>query len=421
VKQVSSIQTRTPRLRSVALFAVATIAAVMTLGVLTAFAQALQMDPPVLTPEPAAAVGVSWLPVEPVGSNETTYTLSYDTTFPFTATQTVTTTHTVSTIAGIDGVTYYAFVQADDGSGVLSDPSAVGQAMADGVAPDSVPSPNGANGWFTSSPGLISVVDTGTPLQSFSVNGADVSADVIFGLPPEPSKYTVALVEGNNDFTFSGTDVAGNVETTKSLTLKMDSVAPTCSIAVSSNGPVTRAIVATITAGDAVPGSGVEHIEYVFLPRGSSPSGATAWKSVAGALTTTVTPAGQLTLFARSVDVAGNVSSVQHADVFYDSRIATKLTIKASRSTLRRGQSVKYSGKLSPVMPVRTHVSVQIRKSGSSKWTTLSVRSTDSHHNWSYTYTQRTRARGTYYVRVRYAGNVKYLPYTSASKRLVIK
>jgi hypothetical protein len=306
------------------LAAIAVALAVVFTGVLIAFAQAPIMSPPAMVPGPGATIAVSWETVPAAGANDTTYTLSYDTTFPFTATQTVETTDTFATIDGLDGVTYYAIVQADDGSGVLSPASDVAQATADGTVPLSAlvatpASPNGTHGWYTSVAATITVEDTGTGLQTLTVNGNDVSADTIFGLPPDPSVYPVTLTEGTNSFSFFGTDVAGNIESpAKTGTIRLDSTVPTCAVSVSSSGPTTQSIAVGITAGDATPGSGVDRIEYAFLPRGATPGAGTVWTSVTGATVATTAPEGRLTLFARSVDVAGNVSALQHADVFRD-------------------------------------------------------------------------------------------------------
>lgn len=307
-------------------YAIAAAVAIASVGVLVAFAVAAPMDPPVMDPGPGATVTVSWLPVPPTGgATDTTYTLSYDTTLPFTATTTVVTTNTSTVIDGVDGVTYYATVQADDGSGVLSDPSAVAQATADGVAPVSAfvaspASPNGAHGWYTSVAATITAEDTGTGLASLFVNGTDVTLDpnfvIVFG---GPSAYPVPLVQGANAFSFFATDIAGNIEAPpKVTTIQLDSVAPTCTLSVSASGPTSQPITASIAAGDAAPGSGVDHVEYAFLPRGTTPSGSTVWTSVAGSSASPVAPQGRLTIFARSVDVAGNISSVRQADVFLD-------------------------------------------------------------------------------------------------------
>jgi len=102
--------------------------------------------------------------------------------------------------------------------------------------------------------------------------------------------------------------------------------------------------------------------------------------------------------------------------------LKTSLSITSNKTTATRGTTVAFSGTISPHMPNGTHVTVQICKSGSSIWTTLSTRSTFSSYHWSYSYKiPSSHAKGTFYVRVRYAGSTKYLSCNSASRKLVIK
>ncbi len=211
----------------------------------------------------------------------------------------------------------------------------------DGIAPVSTlvvspAAPDGSNGWYTN-PGvaaMISVEETGSGLRSLTVNGRDVSGDVTFGLPPDPSVYHVpAPAQGLNAYSFFGTDNGSNVESpAKNAQVKLDSVLPTCSLSVSSSGPTNLPIVATIAAGDASPGSGVDRVQYAFLPRGSSPGVGTVWRSVTGSFAAISAPEGRLTLFARSVDAAGNVSVTQQADVFVDltAPVTSLITVPAS-------------------------------------------------------------------------------------------
>jgi hypothetical protein len=99
----------------------------------------------------------------------------------------------------------------------------------------------------------------------------------------------------------------------------------------------------------------------------------------------------------------------------------TKLAIASSRTTVYHNHSVTYSGTIAPNMAGGTHVIVEIRKSGSSKWTTMSTRHTYGSHHWYYSYTPRTRRPGTYYVRARYAGSTTNTSCASASRKLVIR
>jgi len=103
-------------------------------------------------------------------------------------------------------------------------------------------------------------------------------------------------------------------------------------------------------------------------------------------------------------------------------KLTTKLTITSDRTTAHRGQMVTFSGTISPSMANGTHVIVEIRKSGSSTWSTLATRGTYGSGHWSYAYKiSLTHSRGTFHVRVRFAGNAKYRGSVSASTRLVIK
>jgi hypothetical protein len=99
----------------------------------------------------------------------------------------------------------------------------------------------------------------------------------------------------------------------------------------------------------------------------------------------------------------------------------TSLTIASSRTTIYHGWTVKYSGTIKPNMPNGTHVIVEIRKSGSSTWSTLATVHTYSSHHWTYSYHTHTRHPGTYYVRARYAGSSSYMPASSASKKMILK
>jgi uncharacterized repeat protein (TIGR02543 family) len=99
----------------------------------------------------------------------------------------------------------------------------------------------------------------------------------------------------------------------------------------------------------------------------------------------------------------------------------TSLTIASSRTTIYHGWTVKYSGTISPSMSNGTHVIVEIRKLGSSTWTTLTTVHTYSSHHWTYTYHSHTRHPGTYYVRARYAGSGTYMPSISVSRKMILR
>ena len=84
-------------------------------------------------------------------------------------------------------------------------------------------------------------------------------------------------------------------------------------------------------------------------------------------------------------------------------------------------QSIAFSGTMSPNMKNGTHVIVEWIKSGAHSWTKLASYVDTLSHHWSYTLSTRTRAHGTYFVRVRYAGSTTYLPCGSISRKIVIR
>lgn len=107
--------------------------------------------------------------------------------------------------------------------------------------------PNGLAGWYTSAPTItLSATDdvggTGVASISYAWDGGAVAA------------YGSALTapEGTHTLTYFATDVAGNVEATQSLTVKVDSVAPTGTISYSTTATTTGNVVATLTPSEPV-------------------------------------------------------------------------------------------------------------------------------------------------------------------------
>ena len=80
-----------------------------------------------------------------------------------------------------------------------------------------------------------------------------------------------------------------------------------------------------------------------------------------------------------------------------------------------------FAGKISPSsMRTGTRITVWMRKSGQS-WRKLGTVFTNVYDNYSYTLYNGSRTHGTYYVRVKYAGNATYLPSYSPYKKIYIK
>lgn len=169
--------------------------------------------------------------------------------------------------------------------------------------------PNGTGGWYTSVAGSISATDgSGSGVATLFVNGAPVA-----------NPFALAPVEGINTYTCYAVDAAGNTGSATTSSFNLDSIAP--DLLADTGGydataaPLAASAGVTFTASDA--GSGVSAIEYQLLPSGS-PMGAT-WTSVSGGLASIDVPGGDWTLYARSVDAAGNHSAVWTGQFSLDS------------------------------------------------------------------------------------------------------
>jgi signal peptidase I len=140
-----------------------------------------------------------------------------------------------------------------------------------------------------------------------------------------PSGYTTLVgptyvvpaitAQGTTVVEYQSTDVAGNVETLKSISVKVDTVLPTAALALTGpagTSPWRLAGTATITGTDAT--SGVDHVEYQL-------DGAGSFLSVASGATFVI-PEGTHTLTYRAVDVAGNTgTNVGPVSVSIDSAV----------------------------------------------------------------------------------------------------
>ena len=176
----------------------------------------------------------------------------------------------------------------------------------------------GSSGWNTTSVSVtLSATDNpgGSGVQNirYSLSGAQVSPVVVAGNP-----VTITITaEGVTTISYFATDVAGNVETTKSLTIKIDKTAP---VTVATETPTPNAagwnaadVIVTLNATDSAGGSGVQSISY-------SLSGAQLSPVVAAGnpVTVTVTAEGVTTVGYAASDVAGNVEAAKSLTVKID-------------------------------------------------------------------------------------------------------
>ena len=144
-----------------------------------------------------------------------------------------------------------------------------------------------AAGWYTTRPSFTLAATDGT-------GGSGVASTEYRIAGGAWTPYTAAVSvtgEGSRLIEYRSTDSAGNVESIKSLTVKIDTVNPTVSDAVT--GDATKTV--TLTATDAT--SGVASIEY-------QTGDATTWTTYSAPLTFN-TP-GTYVVRYRATDVAGN-------------------------------------------------------------------------------------------------------------------
>jgi PKD repeat protein len=178
-----------------------------------------------------------------------------------------------------------------------------------------IPAATGTAGWYTTRPSF-----TLAATDNAGGSGLGTTEYRIAGGAWTP--YTTAVPvtgEGERLIEFRSTDKAGNVEATKSQTVKIDTVVPTVSGAVTG----TTAKTLTLTATDAT--SGVARIEYQV-------GDATTWTAYTTALSYS-TP-GTYVVRYRSVDNAGNTSAVGTSTVVVDQPTPTDTTAPTTTITI---------------------------------------------------------------------------------------
>lgn len=101
--------------------------------------------------------------------------------------------------------------------------------------------------------------------------------------------------------------------------------------------------------------------------------------------------------------------------------VQTSLTITSDRTTSYGGRSIVFSGKVYPAsMLTGSRITVWLRAAGGT-WGKLGTVYTSSTDKWTYTLKTGTRSHGTYYVRVKWAGNSSFLPSYSPYRKVYIR
>lgn len=229
-------------------------------------------------------------------------------------------TRTCTDTAPVPGTASYVVLSRFNGwTGVASNPTAF---VFDTDAPvttlASNPLANG-NGYVTSAPTLtLTATDATTSVASITYKIGSAAAVTVNAAT---TSFTVSDL-GATTVTYAATDVAGNVEGTKTYTVKRDGTAPVTAVSASpapnAFGYFSSNPTLTLTATDAE--TSVASVTYKI---GAAPpvtvAGSSASFTVTGPATTNVT------YFAT--DAAGNVESTKTYSVKRDATAPTTVTI----------------------------------------------------------------------------------------------
>jgi len=148
--------------------------------------------------------------------------------------------------------------------------------------------------------------------------------------------------QGTTTLLYRSTDAAGNIETAKSVSVRLDATAPSTSLPSTAipqgwgKAPVTVALIPSDALSGMIGGSAKS--EY-------SLDGGATWTTGTSA---TISAQGQTTLLYRSVDAAGNVERDKSATVRIDS---AKPTTRAFKASVKKGKKVKLAYRVSDPTP----------------------------------------------------------------------
>ena len=215
---------------------------------------------------------------------------------------------------------------------------------------------------------------------------ADTFAIVDGGTPSSSTSFTVSK-QGTTTIQYFSIDLASNREATKTVTLKLDGVAPvTTSNAVASYG---SSATITLKPTDAV--SGLDWTTW-------SLDGGSTWTT---GTTAVVTELGAYTLTFRSADLAGNVEATKTVAFSVLDVQPTSITIKTNATTARTGSVPILSGVVTPFSLVGKNIVVYVKRPGKTYFSYSSNRTVYNRYgvaSWQYKYYFKPGMAKGYYV-----------------------
>ena len=251
-----------------------------------------------------------------------------------------------------------------------------------------------------------------TPV-TVTLTGADALSGVTsteYRLQGAPSWTTYSApfqtsAQGSSTYECRSTDKAGNVETPKSFTVRVDASAPTTTASGVPAGWSKSAVMVTLAGADAL--SGVASIEYRL-------QGAPAWTTYTAPFS--VDTQGSSTYEYRASDAAGNVEAAQTFTLRIDAK--GPQTLALAKVKVKKGKSASLRFKVNDLTPTAT-VTIKIYKHNKLK-KTIAVGSLPTNSSQSYKWSCKL-AKGSYTWKVYatdLAGNVQT---KAGSRTLVVK
>jgi hypothetical protein len=296
---------------------------------------------------------------------------------------------------GDNTVTYYA----TDAVGNSSTPAAV-HLYWDKTVP--VTSASGASAGWTKTAQTITLTpanDGYSPMSSTQYRLQGAASWTAYAAP------FVVSTDGDLVYEFRSTDSAGNVETPKTVEVKVDGTAP-------------------VTTVSGLTGSWTNDLSAVTLEGTDAASGvaSTEWSSDAGAHWTSgslagVFPEGVNSVQFRSTDNAGNVEAAKTASVSYD--LGKPVPVALANKSVKRLKTVKLPYRVSDLHCPKAAVTIRIYKGAKLK-KTLNPGLKATGMNLTYNYKCKL-AKGKYTWKVYatdLAGNTQAKP---AAKTLTVK
>jgi hypothetical protein len=173
-------------------------------------------------------------------------------------------------------------------------------------------------------PITLHAVDTGSGVQSVTDSASGAQSIGQTSVPGDTASLTITN-EGQTNVSYFATDNVGNIENSKSVTVKIDETPPQSTLAIgtpkypsASTQPfVTSAATFTLTASDNSGGSGVASISYRYFPQGSTPGPYTTTPGASTSFTLQGAD-GWYEVDSYATDVATNAEQVHVHDVYLD-------------------------------------------------------------------------------------------------------